>query len=312
MNPPSEVSVPSCLTLDHTIVAIGKDWIAQFEGNPPTAEKALKTWHLFENYFREIQDISQPAPPTSAPSSLPNTVITDMGEFLTRVARALSSFTDLMVTGPHVEMAVTDAHEQSRRVNNVSDVEVPKSRKIRDLTEKLSREVQDIWQTAPSALPPDSVTHFYDMKRTVLPHPPAAATGKVDVKVHSSQKMLTISQMSPTSPPSPGNIAPMSDNSGQDEDEQFARIDMEALKQRGKGSYYCPRGHRCDKGGVDKDGHLVLFGRNSSFAQHCNKHRKPWWCDVPGCPNPPTKRKFARRDGLDRHKATVKHRVISQ
>lgn len=41
---------------------------------------------------------------------------------------------------------------------------------------------------------------------------------------------------------------------------------MEALKQRGKGSYYCPMGHRCDKGGVDKDGKLVVFDRNSSFA----------------------------------------------
>lgn len=56
------------------------------------------------------------------------------------------------------------------------------------------------------------------------------------------------------------------DESGEDEDEQFARIDMDALKQRGKGSYYCPLGHKCDKGGVNKDGDLVHFDRNSSFA----------------------------------------------
>lgn len=57
-----------------------------------------------------------------------------------------------------------------------------------------------------------------------------------------------------------------SDDSDDDDEEQFARIDMEALRQRGKGAYYCPKGHRCDKGGVDKDGNLVLFDRNSSFA----------------------------------------------
>ncbi|PTB44200.1 hypothetical protein M441DRAFT_343617 [Trichoderma asperellum CBS 433.97] len=145
------------------------------------------------------------------------------------------------------------------------------------------------------------------------------------------------------------------------DDGLFAGINLKALKQRGKGKYYCPRGHRCDKGGVDKSGNLILFDRNSSFAyvetsvcqhrgkpnrlspvvllhpnpkpwemwktdalgqvsyapasmfanlscrQHCNKHRKPWRCDVPGCPNPPKKRRFARRDGLERHKATVKH-----
>ncbi|KAL7924810.1 hypothetical protein ACQKWADRAFT_258307 [Trichoderma austrokoningii] len=151
------------------------------------------------------------------------------------------------------------------------------------------------------------------------------------------------------------------------DDGLFAGINLKALKQRGKGKYYCPRGLRCDKGGVDKNGSLILFDRNSAFAyvatslslsqhhgkpscllstpwlprafhslqpwemrerdalgrvpcapasmfanttscrQHCNKHRKPWRCDVPGCPNPPKKRRFARRDGLERHKATVKH-----
>lgn len=50
------------------------------------------------------------------------------------------------------------------------------------------------------------------------------------------------------------------------DDSLFAGINLKALKQRGKGKYYCPRGHRCDKGGVDKNGDLILFDRNSSFA----------------------------------------------
>ncbi|KAK4072697.1 uncharacterized protein Triagg1_5742 [Trichoderma aggressivum f. europaeum] len=133
----------------------------------------------------------------------------------------------------------------------------------------------------------------------------------------------TASESPPTPPPpeTPESVAtpasdatatganpPEQDESDDYSDEnEFAGINMKALKQRGKGKYYCPRGHQCDKGGVDKHGNLILFDRNSSFAQHCNKHRKPWRCDVPGCPNPPKKRRFARRDGLERHKATVKH-----
>lgn len=56
------------------------------------------------------------------------------------------------------------------------------------------------------------------------------------------------------------------DDDDDEEDEQFQSIDMNALRQRGKGVYYCPKGVKCDKGGVDKDGNLVVFDRNSSFA----------------------------------------------
>ena len=144
-------------------------------------------------------------------------------------------------------------------------------------------------------------------------------------------------------------IAQRSDESDDSDDELFPEIDMEALRQRGKGNYSCPKSYQCKKGGVDKEGNLVIFDRNSSFAyvvtadpiqrkhlrdavwrpcprqrhaiclrlltkqnrQHCNKHRKPWRCDIPGCPNPPKKRRFARRDGLERHKTTVKHYVVT-
>ncbi|KAK7415782.1 hypothetical protein QQZ08_012247 [Neonectria magnoliae] len=256
-----------------------------------------------------------PKATAGATSDLPKTVVTDIGDYLTHVARVLCSFTDLMVTGPHVEMAVTDAHEQSRRLNNVSDlspivkldVEIQKLRKIRELAERFSREVQDMWQPAPLTLPPDASHNFYEIRRTPLLYPSEPL--KVDDRVQNNRMMLPNPQMSPSSPPSPDDNMSMTDDS-EDEDELFDRIDMDALKQRGKGSYYCPLGHRCDKGGVNREGDLVLFDRNSSFAQHCNKHRKPWRCDIPGCPNPPKKRKFARRDGLDRHKATVKHRII--
>ena len=56
-----------------------------------------------------------------------------------------------------------------------------------------------------------------------------------------------------------------SDASDDDEEQLFAQIDMAALSNRGKGNHICPKGTKCNKGGVDESGNLVSFERNSSF-----------------------------------------------
>lgn len=38
-----------------------------------------------------------------------------------------------------------------------------------------------------------------------------------------------------------------------------------SLSERGKGQYQCPYAYDCTKGGVDKDGRIVIFERNSTF-----------------------------------------------
>jgi len=40
---------------------------------------------------------------------------------------------------------------------------------------------------------------------------------------------------------------------------------IEQLKSRGKGHYTCPRGTACDKGGVQINGQLTVYERNSAF-----------------------------------------------
>lgn len=70
-------------------------------------------------------------------------------------------------------------------------------------------------------------------------------------------------QQDQNSPPDDGSG---SDDSDEEDDERFSQSKMDALKTRGKGDHYCPKGHQCTKGGVDKDGNLVLFDRNSAFA----------------------------------------------
>jgi hypothetical protein len=91
--------------------------------------------------------------------------------------------------------------------------------------------------------------------------------------------------------------------------DQFANYNLDPWKRRGKdGKNYCPRGLECKKGGV-VDGKLVLFERNSAYIQHCNKHKRPFVCQLEGCPNPVQRRNFARADGLRRHQELVSHGV---
>lgn len=104
---------------------------------------------------------------------------------------------------------------------------------------------------------------FGEPKRLSIKQSPSIA-GDVDFRLHSTQNTLP----SPQIPSGFGSSTPNASGSDEssDEDEKFSNIDMEALRQRGKGSYFCPLGVRCKKGGVDKDGRPIRFDRNSSFA----------------------------------------------
>ena len=48
--------------------------------------------------------------------------------------------------------------------------------------------------------------------------------------------------------------------------DHFANFNLDQWKRRGKGDYYCPRKYECTKGGVNADGELVKFERNSAYV----------------------------------------------
>ncbi|KAH6891285.1 hypothetical protein B0T10DRAFT_484895 [Thelonectria olida] len=79
---------------------------------------------------------------------------------------------------------------------------------------------------------------------------------------------------------------------------------LKRLDSRGKGMYTCPYEHACQYGGVDRNGTLAIFERNSAFKLHLRKHERPFKCDLPGCTNT---RGFARCDQLRRHQDQVRH-----
>ncbi|CZS80103.1 unnamed protein product [Fusarium graminearum] len=276
--------------------------------------------HQLEAASRDLASEAEFTAAGTAPGHHQN-IINDVGDYLAQTARMWYCLTNKLVQGPHVERAAEEAHEQSFATTYMADLQpmatmdinITKLGKIRDLAEKFSEEVQEVWrrkpdsgsstyQTAPAfpAVKSEPASWIHQPPRESLDAGVGLGLG---VGVRGGQRNILTSQNTDDTL-SPGGNASGSEDSGGDEDEQFSKIDMDALKQRGKGAYHCPLEYRCDKGGVDKDGKLVIFDRNSSFA-------KPWRCDVPGCPNPPKKRKFARRDGLERHKLTVKHRVMS-
>ncbi|KAK1251804.1 hypothetical protein MKX07_007283 [Trichoderma sp. CBMAI-0711] len=108
-----------------------------------------------------------------------------------------------------------------------------------------------------------------------IPPPATEVIAAAPASVATSESAATppaaespTSVATPASDATPTAATPIEQDDSDDysDENQFAGINMKALKQRGKGKYYCPRGHHCDKGGVDKQGNLVLFDRNSSFA----------------------------------------------
>lgn len=142
--------------------------------------------------------------------------------------------------------------------------------KIRELAEKFSEDVQEVWRRKPAGMVSEPNWQTAPLLPAIKSEhgnwfQQAGRASDMDAGARGNQRNPVASQ-STEDTASPGGNASSSEDSGEDEDEQFSKIDMDALKQRGKGSYYCPLGLRCDKGGVDKDGKLVLFDRNSSFA----------------------------------------------
>jgi hypothetical protein len=57
------------------------------------------------------------------------------------------------------------------------------------------------------------------------------------------------------------------DSSGSNNDNIQDSVEnlLMSLATRGKGTYVCPHGYDCRKGGVKSDGGLLTFERNSSF-----------------------------------------------
>lgn len=138
-------------------------------------------------------------------------------------------------------------------------------RKIMDLTAQYSKEVQNIWRQK-SRTEDRPAKRAYSSTSGVDAKPAAMPVSRIvneDDKGAVRRMLPGAPQTDHVSPPDDGSG---SDDSDDEDDERFSQEKMDALKTRGKGNHQCPKGHLCTKGGVDKDGNLVQFDRNSAFA----------------------------------------------
>lgn len=233
----------------------------------------------------------------------------DVGAFVLRTAAVLAEFTAKLQESDFFTQLLKEKAREGNDHHHLADNGLLKRvqekklliRQTNEATAQYRRNLQEIWgsQNWPNC---NGTGHSTS---SASPYPGRLDFGdKIGGKDRSRRTLPAGGQRDQKSP---NDHAPASEASDDSEDELFQGVDMDALANRGKGVYHCPKRERCTKGGVDKDGNLVAFERNSSFVQHCNKHRKPFKCEEEHCPNPPKKRKFARRDGLERHKSTVSH-----
>ncbi|GAO14996.1 hypothetical protein UVI_02027770 [Ustilaginoidea virens] len=190
-----------------------------------------------------------------------------MGDYFARTSILWAQLTEHLIKGPHITQASIKAHERCRTESHMSDfAELARiDVNISKLSIKFSRDVQETWQPECAMMDRDSIllqtpiSPFYDDRMSssslVESRPLASVT----------DPSLPLSQFAPRKLlPDKGQIHidhgrghVSADISGSDDssdgDEKFQDIDMDALRQRGKGIYYCPKGLKCDKGGVDKD-----------------------------------------------------------
>ena len=158
-------------------------------------------------------------------------------------------------------------------------------------------------------LSPTAATHSTSSPSAItkpIQRSPAAAssTPRTDAEFKSptahSQRRSPSSQTPRPPHQSPSDARPNSQQSPSDR----SRTLSTDLTSRGSGHHTCPQGLSCTKGGVDAEGALFVFERNSAFRAHLEKHEKTYRCDIPGCTNT---KGFARIDQLRRHKETVRH-----
>ncbi|EGX93136.1 hypothetical protein CCM_04508 [Cordyceps militaris CM01] len=236
--------------------------------------------------FLKMSAESPPTPPAAGPllSEESATLLRELGDYFTRTAQMWSTMTQSMLQGPHIDQVAYDVNTRSDRRTHMADMstvaavdlELGRLRKIRDLTTKFSQDVQAAWRPDGNAL--DSSSSGQGTRAAYLPFGNMLSSPSQDAHYvsHSQpdgESLITLA----------GGVAEQMDlgkeedsDSDSGDEELFDSIDMEALKQRGKGSHTCPKGLRCDKGGVDKDGNVIIFDRNSSFAYVPNPLTFPW------------------------------------
>ncbi|EZF24703.1 hypothetical protein H103_02820 [Trichophyton rubrum CBS 288.86] len=263
--------------------------------------------------------LQQPSGPTPAPSvqadkkpaHAPSCRLVEIGEFLVDMMALTSKIASALVEAEDIKTYIEAHIQQLNEMHHLSDMDMVTymSEKERDLNtlatrlEEMANETSMVWRRSPN--PPH---HMGDVLQTA---------SSAMVSCRSNNNSSTGSQINPNCAMGPdfnsGSPTPTvswSSSTNNAAEETAFPVSMEAfqntypnLNRRGVGNWVCPYGEKCTKGGF-RDGKVVIFGRNSSFKTHLQKHEKAFKCNIPGCKNTAG---FARIDQLRRHKIEVHH-----
>ncbi|KAM5386442.1 hypothetical protein ACJZ2D_000405 [Fusarium nematophilum] len=105
----------------------------------------------------EAPAMAKEAPATPGPEDL----VTAIGNYLAQTTQTLSCLTIELVQGQHMHEVAVQAHEiawKERRMSDLTgiarmDARIEQLRRIRDLIEKLSHNVTELWQAALTGSP---------------------------------------------------------------------------------------------------------------------------------------------------------------
>lgn len=224
-------------------------------------------------------------------------LLSDMGDFLVRASASLARLAEGVVHGPHIDVYVEKRIKEMEQEHDFSELGAL------DYIDEKHSSLKAISTSLANAA---ALTARTWAQNTQMPKP-----GSHLNKRSPHESMSDTHMSSSTSVGQASNLDPAEDDHSAGDSPGSANLKqyvvddlLTTLATRGKGTYVCPYGYDCKKGGVKLDGGLVTFERNSSFRAHLQKHEKLYKCDIPGCKN---KKGFARIDQLKRHKQVVAH-----
>ena len=206
-------------------------------------------------------------------------LIADAGEFITHTLEILAHFAIDAVYGHHITHYADARISSLVQEHDLSDLEIvdylddkhaalkylihfpePIEKYIADdVPRSIAQDIDSVAtrsRTCWNQSPPQPVLPRLEERRLSTPNLIVESTsgtpGGTEMTPNSSMASSVVSPQGHTlvqsSQGSAGVLAP-----------------IEELKPRGKGQYLCPEGLSCTKGGVQADGTLVVFERNSAF-----------------------------------------------
>jgi hypothetical protein len=190
-------------------------------------------------------------------------LLADAGEMLVHQLEILVRFAHILAHDYPAQQYVDRRISDSAREDDLSDLGIvdylhDKHAALKEVYSRLSETaiaLRSSWNLSPPPPPLNKIqpSPYFLTSQGPIPEQSIASTSTHIVDPHEDS--LHIETPDSQAVQEPDNTTPMAE----------PHYRMEDLASRGKGSYTCPHGQKCTKGGVSPSGHIAVFERNSAF-----------------------------------------------